>query len=78
MDILSSLSDGSYVLVPAQHIEEQLHKIVESSPTKPQHPVGVLTTEHRDTWYNARERLVEGMISMLLLCVRINPVMKNV
>ena len=31
-----------------------------SSPSKPQHPVGVLTTEHRDTWYKARERLMKG------------------
>ena len=63
LDILSLLSDGSYALVPAQHIEEQLHKIVESSPTKAQHPVGVLTSEHRDTWYNARERLIQGTTS---------------
>ena len=61
MDILSLLPDGSYTLVPAQHIKEQLHKIVESSPTKAQHPVGVLTSEHRDTWYNARERLIVGI-----------------
>ena len=59
--MLSLLPDGSYILVPAQHIEEQLHKIVESSPTKAQHPVGVLTSEHRETWYNARERLLTGM-----------------
>ena len=59
--MLSLLPDGSYTLVPAQHIEEQLHKIMESSPTKAQYPVGVLTTEHRDTWYNARERLLTGM-----------------
>jgi len=60
------LPDGSYTLVPAQHIEEQLHKIVESSPTKAQHPVGVLTSEHRDTWYNARERLLTGTVCKLV------------
>ena len=59
--MLSLLPDGTYALVPAQHIEEQLHKIVESSPTKAQHPVGVLTSEHRDNWYTARERLLSGM-----------------
>ena len=61
------LPDGSYALVPAQHIEEQLHKIVESSPTKAQHPVGVLTSENRDTWHDARERLIAGIIIMVEL-----------
>ena len=61
MELLCLSPDGSYTLVPAQHIEEQLHKIVESSPTKTQYSVGVLTTEHRDTWYNARERLITGI-----------------
>ena len=51
--------------MPAQYIEEQLHKIVENSPTKAQHPVGVLTSEHRDTWYSARERLIKGMTIIL-------------
>ena len=54
------LPDGSYTFVPAQHIEDQLHKIIKGSPTKAQHPVGVLTTEHRDTWYSAREQLITG------------------
>jgi len=57
---LGKLSDGSYALVPAKHIEEQLHKIMNNSLHKAQHPVGVLTTEHRDTWYKARQRLMAG------------------
>ena len=60
LELLCLSPDGSYTLAPAQHIEEQLHKIVKSSPTKAQHPVGVLTSEHRDTWYSARERLIKG------------------
>ena len=60
------LPDGSYALVPAQHIEEQLHKIVESSPSKAQHPVGVLTTENRDTWHGVRERLIAGIIIIMV------------
>jgi len=61
LEVLVPLPDGSYTLVPAQHIEDQLHKIMENSITKAKHPVGVLTSEHRDTWYNARERLLIGM-----------------
>ena len=60
LEILCLLPDGSYGLVPAQHIGEQLHKIIESSPTKAEHPVGVLTAEQRDTWYTAREQLITG------------------
>ena len=58
--MLCQLSDGSYGLVPAQHIEEQLHNIVNSASVKAQYPVGVLTSEHRDTWYQARKRLITG------------------
>ncbi|XP_065916399.1 carnitine O-acetyltransferase-like isoform X2 [Dysidea avara] len=58
LEILGKLSNGSFALVPAKHIEEQLHKIVNSSLHKAQHSVGVLTSEHRDTWYKARQRLM--------------------
>ena len=60
LDVLTKLADGSYALVPAHHIEKQLVQIVENSSSKPRHPVGILTTEHRHTWYKARERLMKG------------------
>ncbi|XP_065917320.1 carnitine O-acetyltransferase-like isoform X2 [Dysidea avara] len=63
LDILCQLSDGSYGLVPAQHIEEQLHSIVNSTPVRAQYPLGVLTSEHRDTWYQARERLLTDPVN---------------
>ena len=66
LEILGKLSNGSFALVPAKHIEEQLHKIVNSSLHKAQHSVGVLTSEHRDTWYKARQRL---MIGTYVVCV---------
>ncbi|XP_065885479.1 carnitine O-acetyltransferase-like isoform X2 [Dysidea avara] len=63
LDVLWKLPDGSYTFVPVHHIEKELHQIMNSSPSKPQHPVGVLTTEHRDTWYKARERLMKDAVN---------------
>ncbi|XP_065916864.1 carnitine O-acetyltransferase-like isoform X2 [Dysidea avara] len=63
LDVLWKLPDGSYTFVPVHHIEKELHQIVNSSPAKPQHPVGVLTTEHRDTWYKAKERLMKDAVN---------------
>jgi len=61
LDVLVKLPDGSYTFVPVHHIEKELHQIVNSSTSKPQHPVGVLSAEHRDSWYHARERLMKGI-----------------
>ena len=62
------LPDGSYTILPVHHIEKELQQIVNSSPSKSQNPIGVLTAEHRDTWYKARERLMKG-IDLVYCCL---------
>ena len=47
-------------MAPADHILQQLQHIVEGGASPAPHPVGILTTQHRDTWAEARERLIAG------------------
>ena len=47
-------------MAPADHILQQLQHIVEGGASPSPHPVGILTTQHRDTWTEARERLIAG------------------
>ena len=60
LEVLYEVSDGCLAAAPGSHIVEELHRIMRAAPTPSEHPVGILTTEHRDTWYRARERLREG------------------
>lgn len=67
--------------MPVHHIEKELYQIVNSSPSKSQHPVGALTAEHRNTWYHARERLMKGIYAYSILLANhgsiTDPVNKN-
>ncbi|XP_038068874.1 carnitine O-palmitoyltransferase 2, mitochondrial-like isoform X1 [Patiria miniata] len=56
LDVLDS--DGS--LVPGQDIRANLQYILNNSSSlpPPEHPIGYLTTEHRDTWTRLREKLL--------------------
>ena len=47
-------------VAPSDHIIAELHRILETTPTQNDFPVGILTNEHRDTWYQARETLKQG------------------
>ena len=47
-------------MAPATHILQQLQQIVEGGASPAPKPVGLLTTQHRETWAEARERLMAG------------------
>ncbi len=53
--------DGEIVLAPPSFIMDQIHWILDDAIERPHHPVGVLTTLHRDKWFQARERLLKGI-----------------
>ena len=60
LDVLYEVPGGCLAAAPGSHIVEELHHILRVAPTPSEHPVGILTTEQRDTWYQARQRLSEG------------------
>ena len=72
LDVLYEVPGGCLAAAPGSHIVEELHRIMRAAPTPSEHPVGILTTEHRDIWYQARERLREGTYirgkQLLYLC----------
>ena len=47
-------------LAPPTHIMNELYKILTETTERCRYPIGVLTTEHRDTWYQARKKLEQG------------------
>ncbi len=60
LDIVYQCPDGSLAVAPASHIMSQLHEILKTAPASCEHPVGVLTTEHRDSWTETRQNLLLG------------------
>ena len=60
LDVFYEAPDGTLAVAPGSHIQKELHSILEMAMEKNRYPVGVLTNEHRDTWYQCRERLVKG------------------
>ncbi|KAL5484736.1 hypothetical protein EMCRGX_G021281 [Ephydatia muelleri] len=57
LDLLYETPTGELAVAPASHLVQQLKAIVVSDVEPCKFPVGLLTTEHRDTWYQAREKL---------------------
>ena len=60
LDVLYEVPGGCLAPAPGSHIVEELHRILRAAPIPAEHLVGILTTEHRDTWHQARERLRKG------------------
>ena len=60
LDVLYEVEGGCLAAAPGSHIVEELHHILRAAPTLAEYPVGILTAEHRETWYQARERLRKG------------------
>ena len=60
LDVLYDTSTGELAVAPPTHIVNELHNVLKSVPEPAEYPVGILTTEHRDTWFYARERLLNG------------------
>lgn len=67
LDLLYETPNGELAVAPASHVAEQLKKIVMSNLEPNKFPVGLLTTEHRDVWYQARERLIKDPINLASL-----------
>ncbi|XP_070558107.1 carnitine O-palmitoyltransferase 2, mitochondrial-like [Ptychodera flava] len=51
-------SDGS--IIPATEIQAHLEHIISDKTPAPEHGVGILTTENRDTWASLRSQLEEA------------------
>lgn len=62
-------------MAPASHVMEQLETVLRDAKEPAPFPVGILTSEHRDTWAEMRERLVRGQGRdthvLIVLCVHI-------
>ena len=67
LDVLYECPDGTLAVAPSSHIIQQLHNIIKMSSDPADSPVGVLTTEHRDTWTKSRERIIMGEWSYVLM-----------
>ena len=60
--MLYECPDGTLAVAPSDHIVQQLHNIFKMSSDPSKYPVGVLTSDHRDTWAKSRERLIAGQL----------------
>ncbi len=60
LDVLYETPEGVLAVCPPSHIITELHRILDMAPPTNNHPVGILTNEHRDTWNQARDRLLGG------------------
>ena len=60
LDVIYECPDGTLSIAPPSHIVKQLLSILEVAPDSCEHPVGILTTEHRDSWYKTRQKLMQG------------------
>jgi hypothetical protein len=71
LDVLYECPDGTLAMAPSSHIIEQLYNIIKMSSDPSDSPVGILTSDHRDTWAKSRERLVAGqcMVDLTYTCV---------
>ena len=52
---------GCWPWPPPTFILEEVRKILETAPDLCDYPVGVLTSEHRDSWAKTREELLLGV-----------------
>ena len=61
LQVLYPCPDGTLQIAPWDHLKQQIGDIIGASPHPAQHQVGVLTSEHRDNWYKARQNLLKGV-----------------
>ena len=60
VNVLYDAPNGELSVAPASHIMDQLETVMRDSEDPTPFPVGILTSEHRDTWAKMRERLASG------------------
>ena len=61
MDVLVETSTGELDMVTPSHMIEVLGQILDDAKEPVEHPVGILTAETRDNWYENREKLMKGL-----------------
>ena len=66
LDVLYECFDGTLAVAPSSHVVEQLHSIIKMTSDLSTCPVGILTSERRDTWTECRERLLIGILVKVL------------
>ena len=64
MDVLVETSTGELDMVTPSHMIEVLGQILDDAKEPVEHPVGILTAETRDNWYENREKLMKGCKSV--------------
>ena len=60
LDVLYDCGDGTLAVAPSTYIIEQLQNIIKMTSDPSSYPVGILTSDHRDTWTKSRKRLSKG------------------
>jgi hypothetical protein len=58
--MVPTYGDNGERLSHAQLVQ-QLRTVIEQSPERSPTPVGILTTEKRETWYRMRQELLKGI-----------------
>ncbi len=61
LDVIYECPDGTLAVAPPSHVMSEIHKVLDSAPETCEHPVGVLTTDHRDNWIRTREEMMQGL-----------------
>jgi len=67
--VIYECPDGTLALAPPSHIMAEIHKVLEAAPETCEHPVGIMTTEHRDNWAKTREEMMLGVYVCVQVCV---------
>jgi carnitine O-acetyltransferase len=63
VNVLYDAPNGELSVAPASHIMDQLETVMSDSEDHAPFPVGILTSEHRDTWAKMRERLASDPVN---------------
>ena len=64
MDVLVETSTGELDMVPPSHMIEVFSQILDDVKEPAEYPVGILTAEARDKWYENREKLMKGLCKL--------------
>ena len=66
LDVIYECPDGTLALSPPDHFIKEIIRILETTPDTCEHPVGILTSEHRDAWCESRKELLLGKSTLLV------------
>ena len=60
VDVLAETSTGELDMIPPSHLIKMLNHILDDASEPAEHPVGILTADTRDIWYQVRQKLMQG------------------